>query len=262
MKRYLFIIVLVSACYPTFESGSIIKDLRILAIKAEPPEPGPGDKITLSSLIADPKGKGFTPYWFICDPGRYYPKGCAWMEEDGFLLGRTKIVSGRLPKSPTEYLLKQRGGRPFFLYITLVALGKEKAEAAIKRVVVSLNKVRNHNPKIKKLLVDGEEFPAQGKKKIPPKKRVRLTPVMMSATREPYFEKTIEQKYLPRVERFFYSWFATGGKISSSMTQDPSPSVLWQTPEFEFPEKQIKIYLIVRDGRGGVDFREYIFIIC
>ncbi len=74
MRRALFLALalLACACADTLpnENGTLVDKLRLLAIKAEPPEIAPGGKSLLTPLVLDPKGHGraLTYTWLACDP--------------------------------------------------------------------------------------------------------------------------------------------------------------------------------------------------
>lgn len=66
----LCLLCLLSGCVEDFAPASQIKDLRILAIKAEPPEARPGETVRLSTLVVDPSGEVLPPVlaWLVCFP--------------------------------------------------------------------------------------------------------------------------------------------------------------------------------------------------
>ena len=61
---------LLSGCVESFAPASQIKDLRVLAIRADKPEALPGEPIQLDALIADPTGLLAPPgiIWLTCFP--------------------------------------------------------------------------------------------------------------------------------------------------------------------------------------------------
>lgn len=56
----------VSGCLADLPEPSFIDDVRILAIRSEPPEVGAGDTVALTSLVVDPLGRDMTFAWYAC----------------------------------------------------------------------------------------------------------------------------------------------------------------------------------------------------
>ncbi len=55
-----------SGCLADLPEPSFIDDLRILAIRAEPPEVSAGDTVALQALVVDPLGRDMTFAWYAC----------------------------------------------------------------------------------------------------------------------------------------------------------------------------------------------------
>lgn len=55
-----------SACLEELPEPWLIDDLRVLAVRAEPPEVEPGTSVLLDALIVDPKGRPLTLTWYAC----------------------------------------------------------------------------------------------------------------------------------------------------------------------------------------------------
>ncbi len=54
------------ACLGDLPSPSRVDDLRILAVRAEPPEAPPGAAVALDALVVDPQGRLITYHWYAC----------------------------------------------------------------------------------------------------------------------------------------------------------------------------------------------------
>lgn len=54
------------ACLGDLPSPSKVDDLRILAMRAEPPEAPPGAAVALDALVVDPQGRLITYHWYAC----------------------------------------------------------------------------------------------------------------------------------------------------------------------------------------------------
>ncbi|MFT7579135.1 MAG: hypothetical protein ACI9MR_000797, partial [Myxococcota bacterium] len=55
-----------TACLEELPKASLIDDIRILAVRAEPPEVSPGDEVVLDALIVDPMNRPRTLTWYTC----------------------------------------------------------------------------------------------------------------------------------------------------------------------------------------------------
>lgn len=62
--------VLLAGCGPEFDPGYLIKDTRVLAVRAEPPEALPGEQVTLTPLVVGPNGvleaDDYEASWWRC----------------------------------------------------------------------------------------------------------------------------------------------------------------------------------------------------
>src|SRR5690606_33453129 len=76
MRRLVFLLALAvsAACSDKEEvvlhPASLVDKLRVLAIKAEPPEAAPGQMVSLTALVADPLEsiRNTGHLWVMCDP--------------------------------------------------------------------------------------------------------------------------------------------------------------------------------------------------
>ncbi len=55
-----------SGCLADLPEPSFIDDLRILAVRSEPPEVGAGDTVALEALVVDPLDRDMTFAWYAC----------------------------------------------------------------------------------------------------------------------------------------------------------------------------------------------------
>lgn len=54
------------ACLDDLPSPALVDDLRVLAVKADPPEAIPGATVALDALVVDPDGRTPTYAWYAC----------------------------------------------------------------------------------------------------------------------------------------------------------------------------------------------------
>lgn len=72
MKRALLPLVLLAACDQGWKPASVIDSLRVIGVRAEPPEVRPGEPARLEALLLDPTRAGkSTILWLGCEPDPY-----------------------------------------------------------------------------------------------------------------------------------------------------------------------------------------------
>jgi hypothetical protein len=103
MRRFalLTLPMVASACGSDLPSPSVIEKLRVLAVRAEPPEPEPSESVTLSALVVEPlvrqvDGGPTLPtswLWLACTP----PAGASSTKPCGLSAERPLGSDGALP---------------------------------------------------------------------------------------------------------------------------------------------------------------------
>lgn len=70
MRRALLLLLLAGCTSQSFRPDSLVTELRVLGLRAEPAELRPGESASLSALVVDPSrpGKRNTVLWIGCDP--------------------------------------------------------------------------------------------------------------------------------------------------------------------------------------------------
>jgi hypothetical protein len=66
--RWLFLGLAFAACTPNWSPASVVDSLRVIGVRAEPPEIRPGQTAQLQQLIINPGGGPTTTLWLGCDP--------------------------------------------------------------------------------------------------------------------------------------------------------------------------------------------------
>lgn len=308
---------LAAACSPGFEDPSIVIDLRVLAIGAEPAEvvvdidpsnPDPTGvelpPVVLTPLVADP-GADRRLVWRLeacvetetgrCeDPEqtvtpRLIAEGVADDPEAPVDAEPPAIMSGSLVPDLDLILaaveadpLGGYAGVPIQVGLRVVPEGGSEAEAvyAFRRVVYAPRfpegRTANLNPALADLLLDGESFPggrcgAAGvtPQLVAPGQEVEIEPVEPEGARESYVVATLDGGTRVATENFYYSWFATAGAFTRTMTGGSDVITVtpletqWTAPTAEaaaeLPDRQVRLWLIQRDDRRGVSWAERCF---
>lgn len=86
-------LVLLLACTPGPDEETLVDEVRVVALTADPPEAAPGTEVALTAWVGDPEGVDpDVLLWTCLDLG----KGCAEAAAPGFGVTRGKAVDGVL----------------------------------------------------------------------------------------------------------------------------------------------------------------------
>lgn len=262
-------------CGEDFDPSSLVADLRVLAIEADPPHIPLAGTSALSALTHTP-GSEIAYTWSACLVGLNTSQGfqcadeafnCALGEEATATLNpvelfATCLAGSTLPDEFAELLgldsgeLSQEDIEQLFseeqtVTVTLsIEAGDERVDA-IKRVTVGGEAPFNANPAIDRLVVDGAEWPEGEVLQFDSQQLIEMDVVMTDESRETYTDSDgVEAE-----EEFFFAWFATDGDVDGNFSNDLGSEKNWRAPEVlaGSPEVEVTLWLVARDGRGGTD---------
>ena len=268
------------SCSGDLAPQSLVDGFRILAVRADVPQPGPGDAVTLDALVADPGGAGraISYLWVACRLGPANdPLACA-DPSGGAILGiglsaTFSFVAPALEEGETDAQVLLTftvcaGGT-----LTMPTDGGTSSGApectggdgatAYKRVIVSAGAERNHNPSLAGLSLDGEPW-AEGSAatRAVCAEGAACTPVEIAATlgegsAENWTEIVFGSPQV-RTEEVFVSWFATGGSFERIRSGGEAAQVKFTPPQ---EPGAMDFWFVVHDGRGGTDWtsRQIVF---
>lgn len=249
-----------SCALPQLARQEHITSLRILAIRSEPPFVAAGKTITLSALVAYPGQEEISYAWFACPKENQSNGGCA-NETDAIPLGNTPTVtyevpSSYYPKNPSQVVLFK--GK--YLPITLVVKAGSQTETSVKRVVVT-PLFGNRNPSFENVaLFQGTQTtPLLSPWVVSYGTVCRLVPTLQGNPSESYLTLDTNGKPYTVKEELTFSWYVTHGSLKGGrISEMDKPEKRWQLPSTPQPERgEPRLYVIVRDGRGGVDWSEH-----
>lgn len=263
-----------AGCGSPFPPETLVERLRILGVRAEPPEADPSTVVELDALVADPAGEGrpVECTWAVCllelggeaqeidcpgedsypiegscDAARLeMPALVAWLAAQGFDLDD-------LPEDlPVDELP---------LYLGLDVRAGPARTRAIKRIRVAPEPRQdaNTNPVLEGLKADAR--PVDGGAQLVAGTNVVLEPLAAPASRQRYRPEGEEGEEI--LEDFLFSWFSTCGVLEDERTildvaADGSRLDLntWKLPEREEP---CTLWVVLRDGRYGIDWMSFDF---
>lgn len=279
-------IALLLACQqPDFSQEWDLDRLRLLAIRAEPAEPRPGDVVQFSALQYVPDGSEWSAVWIACVAGS--EQGCSF---DPALLERLETID-QLSQPELIQLIAdlqaagligiQPGFDPVWPVPEDALVGLSEAEAleglsatiqvnlgteadqelVLKSMPVSLAATPNNNPDVVGMLVGG--VPHSGAPIVVRGGR----PIDLLATASPletYQYTTTEGKVEERTESYTWRWYVNGGELGNddifptvSDVEDGAHSLFNWVPPKESGAYEVDV--VVLDGRGGMGWRSVFF---
>lgn len=282
-----------AACTPDFDKIWQVEDLRLLAIRAEPPEvlvpaellllPGAIPSVRVDALVVDPRDPQATVRWqaIACTPEedrcdedaalrrRVHPReetGAEWaistVDRIGFDFQLDLELAGAaLAADP----FKGYGGLP--IVIELRILGDEEV-VGIKRLVYGIvdppEKRPNQNPRLAAVKSNDAAIPASW---VVNKESAQvLLPEAEPGAKEPYVVRTFEGGTRELEEYLSYAFYVTAGELSHAQTGGEPTAVVvnkkvdditseWSTPLEPGTER---VWVVVRDDRGGVGWQSFV----
>lgn len=298
--------LLACACGENIKPETLVDKMRVLSIVAEPPELNPGENTELVELVLNPGGKT-TVVWIGCQPDPFnlgrgacndvtsalrptsfadFPPGTSLL---GFGPKAGYTVRGDLfDVLPADDPTRQNGTVGQVLAVTLE--GEIKATTtpeefrdlfarieareiqtllSVTRVLATERTVKNTNPKLSELLVDGAPLPLNATLAVQPGQKVELDPRVPDAAQETYTLITPDGPS-DRTEKVIGAWYSTAGRFSEPRVElfggaraiYTAPGSV-EVPDDPVPERRTgKVWIVVRDGRGGQSWRELPLFVC
>lgn len=243
---------LLSGCDMNLTERALVDQLRVLGVKAEPPEATPGSEVALSALVADPFGGGrpVTHTWGVCTPTPYVGVASCGDEGNTLPLGTGTAQTLTLATTLLDGLDLESAEQGIDLFVVLAVNVPETVsepaatELAYKRVRVSTSLEPNHNPASATLLADGSAtLIANGE-------RVTLQATVSEDSVETFLNPLGELE----PEELKFSWFSTGGEWERALSFGDAITGAseneWTPPE----ENPADVWIVIRDTRGGIDW--------
>jgi len=266
--------------------------LRVLAVRATPAEPQPGELVSFDSLLYVPPDTtldGVT--WFGCipegdigfgceldtsvledfeniDPATASPEELAelftQLQEAGFI----GYEPGFDPmwQVPADALdgftdAEKQEGVNAIVNITAIPAGgaEDDVELALKRVPVSLADTPNHNPDVTGIDISGAGFVSGTGTTADPYVlkaggEMKLHPVIADDAVEDYTYLTSTGETESRTEEPYYAWYTDGGEFEQNISLPPYNYATYTAPK-ESGWSGI-VVVVMRDRRGGMGWKQ------
>jgi len=279
---------LAASCSPNFDEPSLVKDLRILAVRADRPEffVGGSDPtewpVTLTVLLADPAGAGRTLScafrWCrltesnTCDGvADAVPLGegpCAHGETAFDLRIPATVVQAVQAEDPTYGTPVHSG---VAVWVEVVVRAPERTLLALKSVVFSPpnppDRTPNRNPRIAALRLN--DMPPAEPDLIPfsPRESVLIEVVPSDDSKERYLLPTLMPPggVTEQEEPMTVAFYADAGSFEDATRSDKPSSILSGPPTAEEAKlrtkwtppaeaREVQFWFVLTDERGGVDW--------
>lgn len=251
--------------------------LRLLAIRAEPAEPAPGELVTFSSLRHVPEGADWTAIWLGCVYGA--EQGCdidptlferfdelegmtpaeqlAFFEElrDAGLLGVEPALppSWLVPGDALDGLTEAEALEGVSATIQVTLATEADTELVLRRVPVSRAATPNTNPDVASFSIDGNALGAGVPVRL--ERGVSYELEVAVAALEAYTYVTTDGVTEERTEELEWRWYATVGELGGFGPPDfgeddtSRAETSWTAPDAAGP---FTLHAVARDGRGGM----------
>jgi hypothetical protein len=268
-----------AGCIPDFTPPSYLSGLRVLAVRALPPEVGPGETTQLEVLSVDTRGRPVNFEWAVCrlapiPGGPTVQPACVSADTAPFLeqLGGGVTKSVTMPNvSPTDLGPPDFTGG-FYLPVRLRAQTTTddiQRVTSIYRLRYALGTPPNQNPQIADVavvqagqpvpLIEGQPFPVRLGE------QVTLRATLAAGSAEVYQIFTGDPRTTPPqtvTETLNIDWFAPAGNLDPVATGEEEPdTTLDLTERPPTAGATIDLFVVAHDERGGIDWAHRTLIV-
>lgn len=214
-------------CADPFLPQSVVTELRVLAIRAEPPEVRPGEAVLLDALVLDPRGREARHSWYACAPR---PLGQPSPCDDTRLL----TAPAGLAEAPGLSLLgtsttarwvleaELGPGEEAQAVVLLVVEAEGVREVARKEIRVSRAEAPNQNPRLQRILLGGAPFPEDVLPAVRASARLEWVALLEDGAAELYRLRLPDGSSRDAVEDLRWEWRTTFGRFGLG-PEPPSP---------------------------------------
>lgn len=242
--------------------------LRVLAMKADHPEVAPGATVLITPVVSDIAGKGRALNWVATgctDPGiAYGSEPSCDSALDRVDLGTGPLTPALVGPAYTQGIdpisviipatilegrtsIDQANGVSYLVTYGVTAADGSTVQA-FKRLVVSTRTQKNTNPTILDVLADRKPMTA-----------LPVVPTFISTSlpedaAESYGSITSDGVRINQKEALLVTWFINEGEFDQMRVVGTSEN-LYSPPQVPPTDHAVVIVAVVRDGRGGEDFR-------
>ena len=266
-------------CGNDFAPRSYLLGLRVLGIRAMPPEVGPGQTAQLEVLSIDTLGRPIDFQWAVCRlppiaGGPSVRPECASVDTAPYLeqLGNGPTQAVTMPNVPPTDLGPPDYTNGFYLPVRLRAettTGEPQRVSAIYRLRYALGTPPNQNPRIADVAVvrDGQAVPLIEGQPLPVRlgEKVTLRATLTTGSVETYQVYNGDPRTTPpetRTETVNIDWFAPAGDFDNNATGEEQPDTTLDLAERPpATGATLDLFVVAHDERGGIDWAHRTLIV-
>lgn len=280
------VVIACGACFllscdsSNFDPASLVDSLRVLAVTADKPFAEPGEAVHLEALIADPLGDGrnVAVAWGTCvNPGSSEVADCAAHVSSFQTMGSSfdvTVPADALDGAPPDAPIASVGvvfaacagtltlQRHDLAPVTCVdANGKTNDRATFmwgeKRITV-LRGLRNANPVIARLRVDGDLWPENEERTLKACDSQTVAGCSIDGQHGLQLDVTKDsiETYFGQTEDVVVFFFTSQGELRDDFARPDSDGATLTVLALDKPNRARaeQLWFVVRDDRGGMSF--------
>jgi hypothetical protein len=239
---------------------SLVQRLRVLAIRAEPPEVAPHEVSQVTALAVDPRTTSIAVQWTRCtEPplaGELVNPDCLSGGDADLLppIGCGPSVAVVMPAvDPSTLGAPDASGGLYLPLIAHVAAGSE-ASLADYRLRLAGPAPRNQNPLLEGVFRIADDGSAVALDDAAPTTAHAGDQITLRASFAPGSRETYSVGGQLHTETLTIAWFATAGSFTDEHTPDGFDTVLRLDADLPASSGAIDLWVVGRDERGGTDF--------
>lgn len=273
-SRIVLLVVLLGGahCGPDFDPRSYLTGLRVLGIRAMPPEVAPGQTAQLDVLSIDTRGRPVDFAWAVCrlpplSGGASVRPECVSTDTAPFLeqLGGGSTQAVTMPNVPPTDLGPPDYTNGFYLPVRLRAetsAGDPQRVTSVYRLRYALGTPPNQNPRLADVAVvqAGQAVPLVEGQPLPVRigDKVTLRATLAAGSTETYQVYTGDPRTTPAqtvTETVSIDWFAPAGDFEFNATGEEQPdNTLDLGLRPPTAGATINLFVVAHDERGGIDW--------
>ena len=241
---------------------SFVAGLRVLGIKAEPPQIAPGASTTLTTLVVDTYGGTPTASWSQCNlpplPGQTVNTDCVDGSAGAALqpIGDGLTIPFVMPQVAAASLGAPDATGGVYLPLVAAVEASPQTLTAVYRLRLADDAPANTNPTIADVISVDAAGAMSALDAATPMLVHSGEALSLSVTFAPDSAQTYTAADgTVTTETLTTSWFCTAGDLSFEKTSATQPeTVLHLDQRLPSAGAQIDLYAVARDERGGTDF--------
>ncbi len=278
--------VAVTACAASFDPGSRVTSLRVLAVHADQPFAHPGEEVHLDTLSFDPAGRAITWGWATCvNPEEATVAGC-FAKSGGLAIGSASTFSLTVPVDALDALPAEARDHALVGVVAVACpatlspgavtfgadtypfrcvdangreLGLDEMEVGLRRITVRATD-RNANPGIASVTWDGADWAEGDVKDVGACDTTgnsfdscdaALAHAIDVTLTAGSIESGTDESGVPFTEQVVVQYFATEGIFEHDVRTAAMPDTRWVARSSASGET-LTMWILARDDRGGV----------